>query len=73
MSNIHTSTPLAIPNVFFKDAMKALGVSRSTLYRMMWNGRLTGYKIGATWRFYPEDLEAIPLSMNVFNPARASA
>lgn len=40
----------------FKEAMTYLRVSRSTLYRLMWSGQLTGHKVGSTWRFYREDL-----------------
>jgi excisionase family DNA binding protein len=42
----------------FKEAMEYLRVSRSTLYRLMWSGQLTGHKVGSTWRFYREDLRA---------------
>jgi excisionase family DNA binding protein len=42
----------------FKEAMSYLRVSRSTLYRLMWIGQLTGHKVGSTWRFYREDLRA---------------
>jgi len=42
----------------FKEAMGFLRVSRSTLYRLMWSGQITGHKVGSTWRFYREDLRA---------------
>jgi excisionase family DNA binding protein len=42
----------------FKEAMSYLRVSRSTLYRLMWSGQLTGHKVGSTWRFYRGDLRA---------------
>lgn len=42
----------------FKEAMNYLRVSRSTVYRLMWGGQLTGHKVGSTWRFYREDLRA---------------
>lgn len=42
----------------FKEAMSYLRVSRSTLYRLMWSGQLTGHKVGSTWRFYRDDLRA---------------
>jgi len=42
----------------FKEAMTYLRVSRSTLYRLMWSGQLTGHKVGSTWRFHHEDLRA---------------
>jgi excisionase family DNA binding protein len=44
--------------ITFKEAMTYLRVSRSTLYRLMWSGQLTGHKVGSTWRFYREDLRA---------------
>jgi excisionase family DNA binding protein len=48
-----------LPELFtFKEAMAYLRVSRSTLYRLMWIGELTGHKIGNTWRFYRADLQA---------------
>ncbi len=60
----------------FKEAMGYLRVSRSTLYRLMWSGQLTGHKVGSTWRFYREDLRAcvgrpqeFALSSQVANPA----
>ena len=42
----------------FKEAMNYLRVSRSTLYRLMWSGQITGHKVGSTWRFYRDDLRA---------------
>ena len=51
----------------FKEAMSYLRVSRSTLYRLMWSGQLTGHKVGSTWRFYREDLRSCvgrEISMN---------
>ena len=42
----------------FKEAMSYLRVSRSTLYRLMWSGQLSGYKVGGLWRFYRKDLLA---------------
>ncbi len=44
--------------ITFREAMTYLRVSRSTLYRLMWSGQLTGHKVGSTWRFYREDLRA---------------
>ncbi len=42
----------------FKEAMSYLRVSRSTLYRLVWSSQLVGHKVGSTWRFYRDDLEA---------------
>lgn len=60
--------------ITFREAMTYLRVSRSTLYRLMWSGQLTGHKVGSTWRFYREDLRAcvereIPMSMMPTNVA----
>jgi excisionase family DNA binding protein len=43
----------------FKETMKYLRVSRSTLLRFMWSNRITGHKVGAHWRFYPSDVRAL--------------
>jgi excisionase family DNA binding protein len=42
----------------FKEARAYLKISRSTLYRLLWSGALTGYKVGSGWRFYQRDLDA---------------
>ena len=42
----------------FKEAMKYLRVSRSTLLRLMTSGQLIGHKLGGTWRFYASDLQS---------------
>lgn len=42
----------------FPEVLEYLRVSRSTLYRLMRAGTLTGHKIGATWRFYAGDVRA---------------
>lgn len=54
------NTPVVIDDVLltFKEAMGYLRCSRSTIYRLMWSGQLTGHKVGCTWRFYREDLRA---------------
>ncbi len=46
------------PLLTFKEAMRFLRVSRSTLYRLMWSGQLPGHKVGHTWRFYRSELQA---------------
>jgi excisionase family DNA binding protein len=53
----------------FKEAMDYLRVSRSTLYRLMWLGQLTGHKVGSTWRFYRADLQA---NVRVISPSFTS-
>jgi excisionase family DNA binding protein len=58
----------------FKEAMGYLRVSRSTLYRLMWSGQLTGHKVGSTWRFYREDLRACvgrEVTVSVSTPSSA--
>ena len=44
------------PLLTMKEAQEFLRVSRSTLYRLMWSGQLTGHKVGYCWKFYREDL-----------------
>jgi excisionase family DNA binding protein len=41
----------------FKEAMGYLRISRSTLLRLMYAGRLIGHKVGNNWRFYVSDLK----------------
>ena len=53
-----TQIPLNETLFTFKEAQTYLRVSRSTLYRLMWSGQLTGHKVGSTWRFYREDILA---------------
>ena len=42
----------------FKEAQDYLRVSRSTLYRLIEGGQLTGHKVGSGWRFYFADVQA---------------
>ncbi|MCD4783431.1 MAG: Flp pilus assembly complex ATPase component TadA [Candidatus Eremiobacteraeota bacterium] len=39
-----------------KEVTDILGISRSTLYRWMKDGRVTGKKLGGQWRFYRDDV-----------------
>lgn len=39
-----------------QEAMEFLGISRSTIYRMIKRGDLKAYKVGAEWRFFKKDL-----------------
>src|SRR5437870_5000420 len=57
----------------FKEAMGYLRVSRSTLYRLMWSGQLTGHKVGSTWRFYREDLTASIRAASAQPPVQKNA
>jgi len=43
----------------FKEAEDFLRVSRATIYRLLWSGRLTGHKVGKGWRFYKADLRRL--------------
>ena len=45
----------------FTEAQKQLGVSRSTLLRWLRDKRITGYKAGKKWKFYPDDLNKVLL------------
>lgn len=40
-----------------EEAMAYLRVSRSTLLRLMCSKKLTGHKVGGTWRFYVSDVQ----------------
>ena len=37
---------------------KRLGVNSTTVYRLAQKGRLPGFKVGAQWRFSPEQLDS---------------
>ncbi len=39
-----------------KQVMEMLGVSERTLFRIIKNGELTGFKVGREWRFDEEDI-----------------
>lgn len=43
----------------FKEAEDFLRVSRATVYRLLWSGRLVGHKVGKGWRFYKADLRKL--------------
>ena len=43
----------------FEEAQRYLRVSRSTLLRLMWAGKITGHKVGGTWRFYVKDVQSL--------------
>ena len=45
----------------FTEAQKQLGISRSTLLRWLKDKRITGYKAGKKWKFYPADLAKVVL------------
>ena len=40
----------------FKETCQYLRVSSATLYRLMDVGKIQGYKVGSTWRFYKTDV-----------------
>ena len=43
----------------FNEVRKFLRVSRSTLLRMIERREIPAYKVGNTWRFYPNDVKRI--------------
>jgi excisionase family DNA binding protein len=48
-----------------QQVQELLNVDRTTVYRMLKDGRLKGVKVGRNWRFHPQDLERLygrPLS-----------
>ena len=58
-SSFVSSSPTTHETLYtFKEAMSYLRVSRSTIYRLMGSGQLTGRKVGSTWRFFRADLHA---------------
>lgn len=50
----------------FKETMRYLRVSRSTLLRLIASGVVPAHKIGNAWRFYPSEVRA-----SVKRPVRA--
>ncbi len=42
-----------------KQVEEALGVSESTVFRLMRNKKLQGFKIGREWRFQEKDIDAL--------------
>lgn len=58
--------------ITLKEACAIIKVSRSTFYRRMWDGDITGYKVGrkgTVWHFYEDEVRRMnrPVSL-----ARAS-
>lgn len=48
----------------FKETLAYLRISKSTLYRFMQSGKLQGYKVGDTWRFYHKDVQGVIKARN---------
>jgi excisionase family DNA binding protein len=49
-----------MPNLLTaKEVQELLNVDRTTIYRMLKDGRLTGIKVGHHWRFPPADVDAL--------------
>ncbi len=42
-----------------KQVQDALGISESTIFRLMKNKKLKGFKIGREWRFQEKDIDAL--------------
>lgn len=57
--------------ITLKEACAIIKISRSTFYRRMWDGDITGYKVGrgTVWHFYEDEVRKMcrPVSL-----ARAS-
>jgi excisionase family DNA binding protein len=47
-----------------KQVQELLHVDRTTIYRMLKDGRLTGVKVGERWRFSAQEVEAMLSGMN---------
>jgi excisionase family DNA binding protein len=41
-----------------QDVAEYLNVDPKTVYRMVKRGELPGFKVGGSWRFHKEDLDA---------------
>ena len=39
-----------------KEVQEALGISESTIFRLMKSRKLQGFKVGRTWRFQEKDV-----------------
>lgn len=42
--------------LFFDDVRFILGISKSTLLKLLHNGTIPAFKVGRQWRFNKEDL-----------------
>ena len=40
-----------------KQIQERLGISERTIFRLLKNGELTGFKVGRAWRFEESDLQ----------------
>ena len=56
-----------------KELQELLKVDRTTVYRMLKDGRLTGIKIGEQWRFSRDEVNALLSGSPSPNPSPASA
>jgi excisionase family DNA binding protein len=41
-----------------KEVQEALGISESTIFRLMKSRKLQGFKVGREWRFQEKDIDA---------------
>ena len=41
-----------------QEACEYLRIKRMTLYQMLWDGKVPGYKVGRLWRFDKDDLKS---------------
>lgn len=54
MSTTGIIAPQMVEDYTFREACSVLRIARSTLYRFLYAGKLTGKKVGARWRFERE-------------------
>jgi excisionase family DNA binding protein len=45
-----------------KEAIEYLGIGRTTMYMIMRTGKIQGYKVGGTWRFFRRDVKSLVTS-----------
>jgi excisionase family DNA binding protein len=61
------SSPAAAPRnrllLTFEEAAERLGISRTTLYKLVWAGRITPVRIGRSVRFTCDELDAFVSSL----------
>lgn len=56
-----------------KEVQEQLGISESTMFRLIRNKKLTGFKVGREWRFEESDIQDfIKKQREQANEAKAS-
>lgn len=51
-------TPMSTTAMTVQDVAEYLNIDPKTVYRMVKRGDLPGFKVGGSWRFQKEDLDA---------------